>query len=207
MPFAARPTIVYLHGFRSSPASVKAQQVSNAVAALPAAVRPALHVPALDAGPAVAMAAILELVRGTDPTALTFVGSSLGGYYATCAAERLGARAILVNPAVRPYEDLALYRGRQVNLYTGIAFDVTDRHFDELRALSVRRITCPGRYWLIVQAGDEVLDYRDAVRHYAGAWQFVQGGGDHAYTGFAALIPGLLRFCGVGGRAGFVQRG
>ena len=200
-----RPTIVYLHGFRSSPASAKARQLGDAVAALPDAERPILHVPTLDAGPADAIAAILGLAARTDPANLTFVGSSLGGYYATFAAERLGARAVLVNPAVRPYDDLAPYRGPQVNLYTGATFEVTDRHFDELRALAVRRVARPERYWLLVQTGDAVLDYRDAVRFYAGAWQFVQGGGDHAFVGFDAVIPALLRFCGVGGDAGFVR--
>jgi len=200
-----RPTIVYLHGFRSSPASAKARQLGDAVAALPDAERPILHVPTLDAGPADAIAAILGLAARTDPANLTFVGSSLGGYYATFAAERLGARAVLVNPAVRPYDDLAPYRGPQVNLYTGATFEVTDRHFDELRALAVTRITRPERYWLLVQAGDDVLDYRDAVRFYAGAWQFVQGGGDHGFVGFDGVIPALLGFCGVRGHAGFVR--
>jgi len=199
-------TIVYLHGFRSSPASVKARQLAAAVAALPDAARPVLHVPMLDAGPAMAMGAILEIASRVDPVQLTFIGSSLGGYYATHAAERLGARAVLINPAVRPWDDLARYRGRQVNLYTGAEFEVTDRHFDELRALRVATITRPARYWLLVQSGDEVLDYRKAIRFYAGAWQSVQGGGDHAYAGFDARIPAILRFCGATGRPGFVHR-
>jgi predicted esterase YcpF (UPF0227 family) len=152
------------------------------------------------------MATILDAAGAAEPGSLTFVGSSLGGYYATCAAERLGARAVLVNPAIRPYEDLRAYRGRQVNLYTGASFEVTDEDFAELGALRVPRITRPERYWLLVQAGDDVLDYREAVRFYAGAWQLVQGGGDHAFAGFEAWIPTLLRFCGVGGPAGFVRR-
>lgn len=206
LAFPLRPTIVYLHGFRSSPASIKARQLRDAVDALAQARRPVLHVPVLDHGPAAAIATILALATRVDAATLTFVGSSLGGYYATWAAERLGARAVLVNPAVRPFDDLAPYRGRQVNLYTGEAFDVTDRHFDELRALQVARITQPARYLLLVQSGDEVLDYREAVRFYAGAWQFVQGGGDHAFTGFGARIPMLLRFAGAGGDAGLVRR-
>jgi predicted esterase YcpF (UPF0227 family) len=143
------------------------------------------------------MASILALAGGVDPAGLAFVGSSLGGFYATFAAERLGAKAVLVNPAIRPYDDLLPYRGPQVNIYTGARFVVTDRHFDELRALAVARITRPDRYLLLAQAGDEVLDYREAVRFYAGAWQFVQGGGDHAFAGFPTVLPALLRFCGV----------
>ena len=191
------PTLVYLHGFRSSPASVKARQLGEAVAALRSADRPVLHVPELDHRPARAIASILALGADIDATKLTFVGSSLGGYYATYAAERLGARAVLINPAIRPDEDLRPHRGRQVNLYTGATFEVTDAHFAELAALRVGRITRPDRYLLLVQAGDEVLDYRQAVAFHAGAWQRVEGGGDHGFAGFEAQIALVLRFAGV----------
>ncbi|HEX6137423.1 MAG TPA: YqiA/YcfP family alpha/beta fold hydrolase [Casimicrobiaceae bacterium] len=200
------PAIIYLHGFRSSPASVKARHLRRAVDALPAADRPYLQIPGLDPRPAKAMAAILGAAGAAgDPGGLTLVGSSLGGYYATHAAERLGSRAVLINPAIRPYDDLRPYRGVQVNLHTGAAFEVTQAHFDELRALRVPRITRPERYWLLVQSGDEVLDYRQAVRFYAGAWQLVQGDGDHGFAGFEAQIPALLAFCGVGAVGGFVH--
>ena len=191
------PTLVYLHGFRSSPASVKARQLGEAVAALRPADRPTLHVPDLDHRPACAMTAIFALVAGVDAAALTFVGSSLGGFYATYAAERLGARAVLINPTVRPYEDLRPHRGRQVNLYTGATFEVTDAHFAELAALRVARVTRPERYLLLVQAGDEVLDYRQAVAFYAGAWQSVEGGGNHGFADFDGHISLVFRFAGV----------
>lgn len=194
-------TIVYLHGFRSSPLSVKAQAMVRAVAALPAQVRPALFVPDLGDRPAAAIRKVVDIVareRRPDAT-LAFVGSSLGGYYATHLAERFGARAVMINPAIRPYDDLAPYKGTQTNMYSGEAFEVTDAHFDELRALAVPRITHPERYFLLVQSGDEVLDYGEAVAYYGGAWQFVQGGGDHAFQGFEAQIPAILRFAAQGG--------
>jgi predicted esterase YcpF (UPF0227 family) len=128
---------------------------------------------------------------------VAFVGSSLGGFYATCLAERFGARAAMINPAVRPYEALQSSLGIQTNLYTGEAFDVTQQHMDELRAMAVARITRPDRYFLLVETGDEVLDYRYAVAFYGGACQYVRGGGDHAFTAFEAQIPAILRFVGV----------
>ena len=189
-------TFVYLHGFRSSPASVKATQFSAAVAALPVAIRPALVVPDLADRPARALERIDAIVqRVAGPVCL--VGSSLGGFYAMVAAERHGARAVLINPAVRPYDDLRAHAGTQVNMHTGARFEVTATHFDELRAMHVGRISDPARYLLLVQSGDETLDYRQAVAFYAGAYQFVQGGGDHAFADFAAVIPAILAFGGV----------
>jgi len=197
---SATPALVYLHGFRSSPASAKARQLIDAVARLPAQVRPVLYVPTLAGGPALDVSTTLAWIEANvaQPEAqLTIVGSSLGGFYATCLAERTGARAVLINPTIRPYDDLGPYVGPQVNLYTGETFVVTQAHFDELRAMAVDRITRPGRYWLMVQSGDEQLDYREAVAFYAGAFQLVEGGGDHGFQRFDAQIAPLLRFAGV----------
>jgi predicted esterase YcpF (UPF0227 family) len=133
-------TIVYLHGFRSSPASIKAMQLRDYVAELPGAAKPRLHIPDLAHRPAAAVAGVAAWVeREADPQALTFIGSSLGGYYATHLAERYGARAVLINPTVRPFEDLQPWRGAQTNLHSGATFEVTQAHFDELLALRASR--------------------------------------------------------------------
>lgn len=188
--------LIYLHGFRSSPQSVKARQFAREVAALPPALRPRFDVPMLPPDPAAAIALAAGLIeRDVDPAAnVALVGSSLGGYYATHLAEAYGVRAALINPAVRPYDDLAAYVGTQRNLYTGEAFEVTPAHFAVLRRLKVARITRPDRYFLLVRTGDEVLDWRESVAFYAGGRQYVLGGGDHGWPDFAPEIPAILRF-------------
>ena len=188
-------TIVYLHGFRSSPASIKATQLRDAVHAL--AAPPQLYVPALEHRPARAIAHVVEWIERNADTPLTFVGSSLGGFYATYLAERFDARAVMINPAVRPHEDLRPWLGPQTNLYTGETFVVTQEHLDELCTLAVTCITRPERYFLLVETGDEVLDFREAVAYYGGAYQYLGGGGDHTFTEFVAQIPAILRFAGV----------
>jgi predicted esterase YcpF (UPF0227 family) len=188
--------VVYLHGFRSSPASIKATRLRAYVDSLPSP--PTLHVPALHHRPSLAMRDVVEWVERNADGDVAFVGSSLGGFYATYLAERFGARAVMINPAVRPYQALAASLGVQTNLHTGEAFEVTHEHMEELRAMAVARITHPERYFLLVETGDEVLDYRDAVAFYAGACQYVRGGGDHTFTEFEAQMPAILRFVGGG---------
>lgn len=190
-------TIVYLHGFRSSPASIKATHLRGYVAALPGAKKLRLHIPELAHRPAAAVAEVAAWVeREAGPEALTFIGSSLGGYYATWLAERHGMRAVLVNPAVRPYELLRPALGVQRNLHTGAEYEFSERHLEELAALEVPAIARPERYLLMVETGDEVLDYRRAVSRYAGAEQVVMPGGDHSLQTFPQHLPRILSFAG-----------
>ena len=186
-----------MHGFNSGPASVKGRELGKAIAALPEAARPEYFLPQLSHQPAEAMRTACRWVEAGDRDHLTFVGSSLGGFYATHLAEMYGAGAVLINPAVHPDRDLAPYLGAQRNPFTGEAYELTAGHLAELRTFKLARIARPQRCLLLVQTGDEVLDYRAAVAFYAGAWQFVQGGGDHAFHDFAAQIPIILRFAGI----------
>jgi uncharacterized protein len=194
-------TIVYLHGFNSGPASVKAQQLGREIAALDTLSRPAYFVPQLHHRPAAAMREVRAWVDAAnshvDNNRLTFVGSSLGGFYATFLAERYGAKAVLINPAIRPAKSLASYLGPQRNMVTGETYELTPDHFAELEAFNVVRVTEPRRYFLLVQSGDELLDWREAVAFYGGAWQSVRGGGDHAFQHFEKEIAPILRFSGI----------
>jgi predicted esterase YcpF (UPF0227 family) len=195
-----RATLVYLHGFNSSPQTVKGRKLAVAAAALAAV--PRVHIPMLHHRPAVAMREVCAWVEANaaESAALTFVGSSLGGYYATWLAERFGARAVLINPAVRPATALAAHAGPQRNLHTGEIWELTPTHFAELDALSVARPTRMSRYFLLMRSGDELLNWREAVERYAGAWQFVAGGGDHGWENIDDEINSILRF--AGGMAG-----
>ena len=150
------------------------------------------RVPELHHRPARAVGQVEDACRGIGAGDLTLVGSSLGGFYATVVAERLGCRAALLNPAVHPQRHFGRYLGPQRNLYTGEEFVLTEEHVEELRAMDPPAITLPQRYWLFVETGDEVLDYREAVAYYDGALQEVTRGGDHSLTTFAERIPEIV---------------
>ncbi|MFC5302198.1 YqiA/YcfP family alpha/beta fold hydrolase [Azospira restricta] len=189
---AGSPSLLYLHGFRSSPQSWKARLLGAALAERGLADR--FHCPALSHDPAVAIAQA-EAILAEHP-ACTLLGSSLGGYYATWLAEKYGLPAVLINPAVVAPLSLEAYVGPQTNLYSGEVFEFTAAHIATLRALEVPRIT-PERYWLLVEEGDELLDYRAAVSRYAGCRQTVLPGGDHSFTRFPDFVPQIIEFCGL----------
>ena len=183
-------TILYLHGFISSPASRKAVMLGDYVRGQAPGVE--YLVPALHHRPAEAIAQVHAVCDERHPADLLVVGSSLGGFYATVAAERAGCRAVALNPAVHPQRHFERYLGPQQNLHTGERFDLTPGHVAELAAIDPPALTRPDRYWLIVETGDEVLDYREAVAYYAGAFQSVVQGGDHALSSFAEFVPDIV---------------
>lgn len=194
--------IIYLHGFRSAPASVKSTALRKRMSAL--GLEDVFWCEQLPVSPrdaiALVEAAIASARRKASSPPPTLVGSSLGGYYATWLAERHDLRAVLVNPAVVAPLSLEAWVGPQTNLYTGETFDFTHEHIAQLRALEVARITRPERYWLLVETGDEVLDYREAVRKYAGARQTVLAGGDHSFSRWNDYLDEVLTFADLTGK-------
>ena len=186
--------IVYLHGFRSAPASIKARALKARMVERGLGER--FWCEQLPVSPHAAIAlAEAEIARvrraGLQPTV---VGSSLGGYYATWLAERHGLRAVLINPAVVAPLALESFVGTQDNLYTGERFEFTHQHLDELRALEVAAITRPERYWLLAETGDEVLDYSHAVIKYAGARQTILEGGNHGFSRWKDYLDAVIDF-------------
>lgn len=185
--------IVYLHGFRSSPQSNKAQRLKAHMAARGLGGR--FWCEQLPPSPREAIA-LAEKQIAAAATPVTVVGSSLGGYYATHLAEKYRLKAVLVNPAVVAHLSLAEFVGPQTNLYSGETFEFRPEYIDELRVIEVPRISRTQDFLLLAETGDEVLDYRLAVAKYMGARQVVLEGGDHSFTRWDEHLETVLEFAG-----------
>jgi len=191
--------ILYLHGFRSSPLSMKARLTGERMAQLGRSAE--FICPQLPASPKLAIELALKLVDGIPPEELTIIGSSLGGFYATWLVEKLGCRAVVLNPAVVAALDLEKHVGVTTAYHSDEPFEFKREYIGELRALAVPQVSQPERYFLLACTGDEVLDYRDMVAHYAGAKQKVVQGSDHAISEYADYLDEVLEFCGITGEA------
>lgn len=201
------PTLLYLHGFRSSPQSAKArataQRVQRINAQRVAQGEPPIRwlCPQLPPSPRDAMTLCRNLLGDTCGENLSLIGSSLGGFYATWLAHTLRSRAALLNPAVDPARDL---RG-QIGSLTAwhdptLQFNFTAEHVDELHALEVGDLHAPvvepQRYFVIIAQGDEVLDWREMAARYRGARCVILPGGDHALSDYAERhLDPVLRWC------------
>ena len=185
--------ILYLHGFTSGPQSHKAQALGARMRERGLGEK--FVCPQLPASPSEAIALATKLIA--DHGVSTVVGSSLGGYYATYLAETFDLKAVLVNPAVVAHLSLKDFVGPQRWLYSGESFEFTRDHVEELRAIDLPVLSKPQRFWLLVEEGDETLDYRHAVSRYAGSRQTVLPGGDHSFTRWDDYLDPVIAFAGM----------
>lgn len=186
--------ILYIHGFNSSPASHKSNQLRERLQSLGRGGD--FRCPALPHFPRDAMAELEREIHGIGAEDITLIGSSLGGFYATWLTEKYGMRSVLVNPAITPHEGLRAYLGPQKNLYTGEEYQLTEEHLAQLAALHVRQPAKVDRYLLMHTTGDELLDWRTAVDHYAGSRQIIVQGSDHGFREFGDYLDTVLQFAG-----------
>jgi uncharacterized protein len=185
--------ILYLHGFRSSPQSMKARLM----AAHFATTEHRFICPQLPANPAAAIELASGFIedRGDPQNDWALIGSSLGGFYATFLAEKCGSRAALLNPAVFPADDLAGYVGELTMYHSNDSFEWKAEYLHELESLRVAQITKRERYFLLAATGDEVLDWKMMRDHYAGAEQVIIQGSDHAISEFERYVTRVAAFC------------
>ena len=165
--------------------------------------------PQLPASPARALEQCMYLVRQAQSQArvspqsdLTVIGSSLGGYYATCLAEYWKCRAVVLNPAVYAARDLATQVGEHRMYHSDAPFVFLPEYVDELADMAVGRPASPERYYLLAAKGDEVLDWREMVDWFAGAHGRILDGSDHGLSDFAQWLPEVLDFALGGSPSG-----
>jgi predicted esterase YcpF (UPF0227 family) len=184
--------LLYLHGFRSSPKSFKAQRMHAWLREH----QPGVHwwCPQLPPSPREVMTLLRGGTAEWPAPSSAVMGSSLGGFYATAMAEKNGWRAMLLNPAVDPARDLAKYIGEQTAFH-----DPQERFFmraefiGEFRALHEGPITKPDRYAAVIAKGDDVLSWQEMTARYAGTRIKLLDGGDHALSDFDDHLPFILQ--------------
>lgn len=183
--------ILYIHGFNSSPLSEKAELTRLYFAKhYPKA---NFVCPQLPSTPKQAVALLEQTINSSKHENWYLIGSSLGGFFSTYLVEQYGLSAVLINPAVKPFELLVDYLGPQENPYTKERYVVKPSHMNDLKQLDQEIITKKS-YLVMVQKGDEVLDYRQAVTKYKNCQLIVQSDGDHSFVDYQAMLPQIASF-------------
>jgi len=184
--------ILYLHGFHSSPYSEKAMLFKRFIEQN----HPQLSViaPQIDVLPGQAVQQVTDIFKQYGEQIIGLVGSSMGGYLSTYLHNEFDVKAVVVNPAVKPFELLAGYLGEQVHPVTNQPYTLEQGHMSELKAIYQEKLRNPKKVWLLQQEGDEVLDFRQALNHYQDCRVTCEVGGNHSFDGFERHLPAIVEF-------------
>lgn len=185
--------VLYLHGFNSSPQSMKAQLTKNYFSENFPDIN--FYSPQLASSPDGVIEQLSGLIaqKNSEENVWYFIGSSLGGYFSTYLAEKYQGKAVLINPAIKPFDLLADYIGDQTNPYTKEVYRIEKHFIDSLKSLE-QKIISKNNYLVMVQTGDEVLDYQQAVEKYCDCQLVVQKGGDHSFVDYSRMLPKIAMF-------------
>ena len=189
--------ILYIHGFNSSPLSIKAEQTRQYLCKHFPLVH--FYCPQLASNPKEAINQLEHIIQSYQTnTSWYLMGSSLGGYFASYLSEKYNYPSVLINPAIKPFELLKDYLGEQVNPYTGEVYQVTRDHMIELKAIEPKSpsfdMQKKNNYLVMVQTDDEVLNYQQAVEKYQHCRLVIEQGGDHSFVDFEQHLPAIADF-------------
>ena len=174
-------TILYFHGFKSSSDSTKAKDLHKFISRRTRntiLITPNIHDNFHDAHDQ-----IINLIESNQPN-IFFMGSSLGGYYASFFSQKYNKKAVLINPAIPPLKDFEMHLGKNKNYSSGNKFIITKNDIDYIRSLSYKKILKPKNLMILLESGDEILNYNDTSSYFSGSHIDILYGGDHSYSSF-----------------------
>ena len=187
-------TILYFHGFKSSSSSTKAQNLKKFI--VKNTKKTKIIIPDLEDNFQNAFNQIENLVKLSGSN-IIFVGSSLGGYYASYFSQKLNKKAVLINPAIPPLKDFEIHLGENKNYSNGNKFNITNKDIDFIRSLNHKKLPTPRDIMVLLESGDEILKYNESVSYFSGANIDIIFGGDHSYSSFKSKFVKIQKFLDI----------
>ena len=172
-------TILYFHGFKSSSDSGKAQDFKKFIENKTSQTK--IIIPDLEDDFKEAHEQIKTLIDKSNPNIL-YMGSSLGGYYALYFAQLYKSKSVLINPAIPPLNDFEIHLGKNENYATGNKFTISKDDISYVRSLHHKKILEPKNNLILLESGDEILNYVESSSYFRGSYIDIFYGGNHSYT-------------------------
>ena len=184
-------SILYLHGFASSSNSNKAKVLKNYISKNYKNVE--IIIPDLDNNFKLAVNQIHELIDSAKHP-IVFIGSSLGGYYASYFSSKFKTKSVLINPAIPPLKDFEMYLGENENYSTGEKFIITPEDIRYIRKMSYKKYSNAENTYVLLESGDEVLNYKETAKYFSGSYLDIIYGGSHSYESLDEKLENIVNF-------------
>jgi len=184
-------TILYFHGFASSSNSNKAKVLKKYISKNYKNAE--IIIPDLDNNFKMAVSQIHKLIKSAIHP-IVFIGSSLGGYYASYFSTKLKTKSVLINPAIPPLRDFEMYLGENENYSTGKKFIITPEDIRYIRKISYKKYANAENTYVLLESGDEVLNYKETAKYFRGSYVDIVYGGSHSYESLDEKLKSIVNF-------------
>jgi hypothetical protein len=184
-------TILYFHGFASSSNSNKAKVLKKYISKNHKNTE--IIIPDLDNNFKLAVSQIHTLIDNAKHP-IVFIGSSLGGYYASYFSTKLKTKSVLINPAIPPLKDFEMYLGENENYSTGEKFIITPEDIKYIRKMSYKKYANTENTYVLLESGDEVLNYKETAKYYSSSYLDIIYGGSHSYESLDEKLKNIVNF-------------
>jgi hypothetical protein len=187
-------TILYFHGFASSSNSNKAKVLKNYISKNYKNAE--IIIPDLDNNFKLAVSQIHNLIESARHP-IVFIGSSLGGYYASYFSSKLKTKSVLINPAIPPLKDFEMYLGENENYSTGEKFIITPEDIKYIRKMSYKKYANAENTYVLLESGDEVLNFKETAKYFSGSYLDIIYGGSHSYESLNEKLKNIVNFIDI----------
>ena len=184
-------SILYLHGFASSSNSNKAKVLKKYISKNHKNTE--IIIPDLDNNFKLAVSQIHTLIDNAKHP-IVFIGSSLGGYYASYFSNKLKTKSVLINPAIPPLKDFEMYLGENENYSTGEKFIITPEDIRYIRKMSYKKYANAENTYVLLESGDEVLNYKETAKYFSSSYLDIIYGGSHSYESLDEKLKNIVNF-------------
>ena len=184
-------TILYFHGFASSSNSNKAKILKEYISKNYKNAE--IVIPDLNNNFKLAVNQIYELIDSARHP-IVFIGSSLGGYYASYFSSKFKTKSVLINPAIPPLKDFEMYLGENENYSTGEKFIITPEDIRYIRKMSYKKYSNAENTYVLLESGDEVLNYKETTKYFSGSYLDIIYGGSHSYESLDEKLKNIVNF-------------
>jgi len=183
---------IYIHGFGGSGCGVKADLFRTYFKSI----NKPFIAPSLSYVPHLAIKTLEEMVASYGGN-VNLVGSSLGGFYSIYLAEKYDLKVVLINPSVNPDETLKKVLGMAPNFYDNSSFEWRESHLEMLKDYKVEAKR-QENIFVLLQKGDELLDYKEAVNKLPHAKFVMEEGGSHSFENIEQYFDEIKKYFFVG---------
>jgi len=181
--------VIYIHGFNSAGYGDKVNKLKsyfgmeNVIS---------LNLPYRPEKAVIQLEFLIRNIKNEEP--LLLIGTSLGGAYTLYLSYKFDIPGVVINPSIKPSQDLKDQIGKQTNYKTGEEYVLREEDVKWLERIEIpikelKKIK--DKLYIYLDEGDELLDSKKTAEYFRGFFVKLFPEGNHRFEHMDELLEDL----------------